>query len=455
MINKKKTPEEFAEELAEELSRFTKKIAKHNDDIWTPDMSHTYKPIDNNTWFTICEYENKKHNNIDFKSKEVNKKTVIKSKKVLLKLNLNQRKIIDDWLESYRIMYNKTLNLIKKRYFDGKKTIINFRKLRTKYLKDYKETIRDFYKDKNTIAKSHHLDYAIKLVCSNYKSAFTNYKNGNIQHFRMRYWKHTRSIKTMDIESCCFSKTGFCYDVFGKIDAFYKNKVFDLSTVKKNCKLSYNSFEDRYYLFVPIEVKQANPDYKYRDKYNDKVIACDPGVRKFMTCISENKAIKIGEKCANRIQKYLEIIDKRNNMTIPRKIKKKNEKLYNKKISNLVDELHWTTIKYMTENYNNILIGDMSVKGIVNNKTSNISPMTKRLAYKLRFYQFRQRLTYKCVLNKIPLKVINEWYTSKACSKCGNLKNNLEGAKKYECRKCGVVMDRDINGARGILIKAL
>ena len=44
--------------------------------------------------------------------------------------------------------------------------------------------------------------------------------------------------------------------------------------------------------------------------------------------------------------------------------------------------------------------------------------LTKRIALKLRFYEYRQRLEYKCKLNKTGLKVIDERYTSKICSKC-------------------------------------
>ena len=39
--------------------------------------------------------------------------------------------------------------------------------------------------------------------------------------------------------------------------------------------------------------------------------------------------------------------------------------MINKKIRNLTDELHWKTINYLVKNYDTILIGNMSSKGIV------------------------------------------------------------------------------------------
>ena len=167
--------------------------------------------------------------------------------------------------------------------------------------------------------------------------------------------------------------------------------------------MMYDRQLNKYYLFVPEKIEPT------KIKKKRKIIACDPGIRTFMTGISGNYVVKIGDKCSKRIKECLKIIDKRTNMNIPNKIKKKNEKLYNRKISGLVDELHWKTIKYLTSTYKRILIGDMSVKGI----------------------------------------------TSKICSMCGYIKNNLGSSKKYDCDGCNVSIDRDVNGARGIFIKSL
>jgi len=38
---------------------------------------------------------------------------------------------------------------------------------------------------------------------------------------------------------------------------------------------------------------------------------------------------------------------------------------------------------------------------------------------------------------------------------CWIFKYNLGGNKVFKCNKCGVVMDRDINGAWGIFLRAL
>ena len=51
--------------------------------------------------------------------------------------------------------------------------------------------------------------------------------------------------------------------------------------------------------------------------------------------------------------------------------------------------------------------------------------------------------------------IITEEYTSTTCGECGNLNLTLGSKKVYYCQHCKIIIDRDVNGARNILIKAL
>jgi putative transposase len=62
-----------------------------------------------------------------------------------------------------------------------------------------------------------------------------------------------------------------------------------------------------------------------------------------------------------------------------------------------------------------------------------------------RYYVFQQRLKFKCEQNGVTFKMVDEYCTSKACSNCGNLKENLGGNHNYNCDKCGININRDIN----------
>ena len=53
------------------------------------------------------------------------------------------------------------------------------------------------------------------------------------------------------------------------------------------------------------------------------------------------------------------------------------------------------------------------------------------------------------------VKLCTEEYTSVTCGQCGALNKGLGTSKDFLCPACGEACDRDANGARNILLKAL
>lgn len=70
-------------------------------------------------------------------------------------------------------------------------------------------------------------------------------------------------------------------------------------------------------------------------------------------------------------------------------------------------------------------------------------------------YDYRQKTIHKCRERGVNLLICKEILTSKTCSNCGNPKEDLGTNKKYECQSCGLRIDRDMNGARNILLRPL
>ena len=70
----------------------------------------------------------------------------------------------------------------------------------------------------------------------------------------------------------------------------------------------------------------------------------------------------------------------------------------------------------------------------------------------LRFYEFSMRLEQKC--NEYGVRIIrsNEAYTSKTNSFTGEIMN-IGSRKSF--RYDGITVDRDLNGARNILLRAM
>ena len=288
-------------------------------------------------------------------------------------------------------------------------------------------------------------------------------KNKNIKHFRLRYIKTTKKQKIIKIEKLLFTKDGksFCKTQIG--DIIKTTDGSDFSKVQTDCTLQYK--HKRFILFVPIKIidgevqnKQksiaVDPTIKITDnevQNKHKAIAIDPGIRTPYVGYSNEHVLNIGSNMTIKISKIIRQIDRINSSNLSNK-KKALGKRYSK-IENMMDDMQWKTINYLTTNYDAILIGNMSTKDIVNNNCrSNLKAITKRLASFIKLYVFRERLKYKCGVHCVKYRDVNEMYTSKTCSLCGNIKNNLGGNKIYSCNKCHEILERDVNGARNIFI---
>jgi IS605 OrfB family transposase len=324
--------------------------------------------------------------------------------------------------------------------------------------------------NKDTKIYSHILDATIHQFCSNVKSAKTNLLNGNIKRFRMKFWKENRPSQTLEIEQSYIANNKICFHKLGNLkliynkkkvtlvnkkDEFYdKNKDYNLNDtnnldIKNTIKINYNNITKEYRLLVPNEIEKTIFNNK-----KSNTLSLDPGLRTFMTGISENGNVNIGDKVNKIISKSIYKLNKiKNNKDISKRIKNKNERLINRKIRNKIDDLHWKTISYITHNYETVFLGDMSAKSIVKRNISILTKVQKVACLRTKYYEFQQRLKYKCDLHKINYKLIDESYTSKYCSKCGYYKNDLTTEKIFICDNCDCIINRDINGARNIYTK--
>ena len=79
--------------------------------------------------------------------------------------------------------------------------------------------------------------------------------------------------------------------------------------------------------------------------------------------------------------------------------------------------------------------------------------LLNRNMYCLSYYSFLSKLKKRCERYDVELEIKNESYTSKTCTKCGNIKYNLGSNKIYNCSICKISIDRDINGSRNIMLK--
>jgi len=418
---------------------FDEAIKKYNNIVPKGDFNNKINnKIASDSWFDITNKNTLSIKSINKSSFDIDHSPCneyFSIKKIYLLPDKKQKELLLLMMEGYRKMYNIGLKKIKttKQF--------NFYKLRTS-LKLDKKKINKIYK-----TPTHCLDDAIKLILSNYKSALTNLRNKNISHFKINFWKEGKQNKILGVEQIYFKKNHIFKNLLK--DQLKNTSNFEYDKISCDSKIIYYGNQDRFVLLIPIKTVVEKPHNK------NNFIGIDLGLRTFISGLSKNKSYEIGTNCCGNIVKDFNKIKKIGlEKKIPNKIKEKKINKINQKLMNKIDDLHWKSIKFITSNFSTVVIGKLSTKGITK-KDGVLSKEQRRICYKLKYYQYLQRLENKCNLKKIKIKIIDESYTSKTCSNCGFVKKNLGGNKVYNCNKCKYLDDRDLNACRNIIYKTL
>lgn len=425
------------------------------------------------------ERESKK---IKKESKKTKKLPSLKTIKVRIFPDTKQKKIITEWEGTSRWVWNHSLWILRLLtnspiYQKNKPSFTKF-KVKNIKIRDFLDKIKtesEIEVDKNYIYEFVNYIYdetrnktpelpkgfpvrAYRGMLNELTQAINSLvsNKGNLNNIKIKSKKDDRGL--ISFESWA-TKYIFPSALKG-IKGYFKigRKKMDLSELSKKIievdkKRSFSIQRDgkKYFLLLPIEnskLRIIKDEFKGMFINENQVnkhplIVLDTGVRTFQTGYCLNHAIEIGSGDLLKLQALLEKKDL---------VKSKKRKLrIQKRINNLVNELHWKTIGFLTKNYDTIVIPEFPVSKMV--RGHKLKKITKRLMYTFKFYQFKERLKIKCIDRGCKLHIVDESFTSKTCGKCGKLNNELGASKIFECPSCGIVIDRDINGARNILIK--
>lgn len=352
--------------------------------------------------------------------------TVLRCKKVPINFSSIQLPIVTKLFEIYRLTYNEALREYKLREHHWRKQL-NSTDLRDKI----KPIIIEKCKYLMIEIPIRIIDEAVFDVCKAYKTAYSNVLAKNITHFQIRYKK---KCDTICIAKKCFAKNNntFMSELMGD---FIDTGSFDINDMAHACRLSkrYGSF----ILFVPCDVPVITTTV-------EKTCALDPGVRTFQSLYDKESLIEIGGDLDRRIRPIIKRLNEKG------KYNKRFAKRLRAKISHIVEDVQYKACQYLTTNYNVVMIGNMSTQSVMQ---GNLNGLTKQVLQAMSHYTFRQRLIAKGELNGCTVKIIDEAYTSKTCSFCGFIKDDLGSNKVYNCNSCSRIMDRDSNAARNIFIK--
>ena len=191
-----------------------------------------------------------------------------------------------------------------------------------------------------------------------------------------------------------------------------------------------------------------------------RVVALDPGIRSFLSFYSEEDAGHIGKGDFARITRLCLHLDDLLSRAKLEKQRLRKRNLYRAaarlrvKIGNLVKELHHQSARALVDNYDLILLPTFNTSEMALRGRRKLRRKSVRSLLTFSHYQFQQFLIWKAWQTGKQLLLVNESYTSKTCSWSGEIIPNL-GGRKVVRGSDGIAVDRDLNGARGIFLRAL
>lgn len=376
----------------------------------------------------------------------------IRSKKVKLKLNNSQKQKLKGFFHTCRYVYNKSLKYMndnKKYYYKEICSILTSKHFIDKDTR--KKTRNENVQEWETEVPNHIRKYEVKKLSESYKGCFTRLKKGQIRKFEIKYRKKKENRQTITIPKSFITRLNnkelkICPTII-KDKIISKHK---LPKIEYDCELIW-SYPSEFHLVIPCKKikEETNP--------TREVVSLDPGIRDFIVSYSEDEVCKINptgvEKITNRIDNLKSVKDTTKKNKTKLNIKKTVLRLQ-AKLRNKITDFHYQTIKYLKE-YKSILLPTFESQEFFG-KDRKIRNKSARKLNILSHYKFKQRLIHSTCLSNSKVYLVNESYTSKTCTKCGKL-NDIGNSKIYQCSKssCEGKWDRDINGARNILLKHL
>ena len=365
---------------------------------------------------------NKKNNNM------------ILAMKIRLYPTKEQERLLWKSVGTARYMYNWALGRQEENYKNGGKFISAYEL--KKEIKPLKNGKLPWLKDVSNKAASE----AVIDACKAYERFFRGKSNKpkfkSRKRSKLSYYVYNLRVedKVVKIE---------------KVGSIKIKEQIPIGVTYHNPRISYDN--KYWYLSVGIEREPI------KEKLTNASLGIDLGIKELAVCsdgkvyknINKTQRVRKIEKRLKRLQRKVSRKYEKNKQG-KKYIKTKNVtklegriKRIHRRLSNIRNNhLHQTTTSIVKTKPYRVVIEDLNVKGMMKNK--NLSDAIRKQG----FYEFRRQLEYKCKFRGIELIVADRFYpSSKTCSQCGKIKNDLKLKDRvYRC-ECGLEIDRDLNAA--------
>ena len=397
-------------------------------------------------------------------------KILLKSYKTEIDPSLEQITKINQTIGTCRFVYNLFISENEKAYKEGKKYINNYefsKWLNNKFIpnnNDYK-----WIKDISSKSVRNSIDNANIAFMNFFKSLKKPKKKLTDKQKKKLEKKSKKSIinnfpkfkkKNKNESSMYFVRTNKnaiikCERHRTKVPTLGWVKLKEKGYLPTNLIIKHGNITKkagRYYISVVVETENKNKFHEFNEG-----IGIDLGIKNLAICsnkdvyknINKTEIVRKLDKKLKREQRSLsrKIEDKkgrkeestqniRKNILRIQKLNQRLDNIRTDYINKVINEIVKAKPSYIT-------IEDLNISGIMNNKYLSKAIASQKL------YEFRSKLTNKCKIHGIELRIANRYYaSSKICHNCGNIKKNLLLKDRiYKCNECGMILDRDYNAS--------
>lgn len=285
---------------------------------------------------------------------------------------------------------------------------------------------------------------AVKDACIAVQNAKRKFQEtGIFQKVRFRSKKKRRGA--IFIPKSAVREQGIYRRLLGKVMRTFAEPI---PPAKHDCRLLFD--HGNYFLCVPVNCPKLKPENQ-----RCEIVALDPGVRSFQTFFAFDMAGKFGSKDFTRIYRLCHALDKiiaqmaKARCKRKRRLRKAADRI-RFKIRNLVDEIHHKVALWLCRKFTVIALPTFEISQMV----TRLQSKTARAMLTWAHFRFKQFLKFKASELGCLVVDMNEAYTSKTCTRCGQIVK-IGGKSVFKCPSCSLILDRDINGARNIMLRAL
>ena len=357
---------------------------------------------------------------------------VTKAKRVRIDPTPEQKTLFRQWLGTSRYVYNETVKHLNLPKGERAAHWMGAAKIILPSLPEWAAAI----------------PYQIKKIAI--EDAYQAFSNGMRQWrqsgepFRLNFRSRRTPKQSCFIPSSALKDAGIYPRIAGNLQ-----RAEDFPDHPRDSRLICE--QGRWFVIVPSRSPVTQTENQGR------VVALDPGIRIFLTGFSEDQAFKLGEGDFARLARLCvhldRLISRLSKATCRQKARiKQAVQRMRWKIRDLVDELHFKSIRFLMDRFDLILLPTFETKEMSAKSKRKIRAKSVRAMLGYAFFRFGQRLESAAKQAGKAVLRVNEAYTSKTASWTGEMKP-IGGAKKITSG--GLTVDRDINGARGIFLRAL